>query len=181
MKYTKEEEIMHFVFLAFKDLKRQKEDIPLAFHSIMVGNMLKNINCDENTVYIGYLHDIIEDTPYDYQFLLNKYGKLIADSVLILSEDKNIIEYVPRKEKFIANISNANDNILIVELADKLQNLISDYDEYLKKGKESLYTEANNYEELKWFYKKMQSIFNNRLKNNQLLTRYNEIVTEYFD
>lgn len=181
MKYTVEEEIIHFVFVAFKDQKRQKEDIALAFHSIMVGNMLKNIGCDENTIYIGYLHDIIEDTPYDYQFLLNKYGKLIADSVLMLSEDKTIIDFIPRKEKFIANIMNANNNILMVELADKLQNLLSNYDEYLKKGKESLKTEADNYEEVKWFYKKMQSLFNERLRENQLLTRYNEIVTEYFD
>ena len=49
--YTKEEEIIHFLFIAFDGLKRQKENIDLVFHSIMVGIMLKNISCDEDTVY----------------------------------------------------------------------------------------------------------------------------------
>ena len=38
--YTKEEDVIHFVFMAFKGMKRKKEDIDLSFHSIMVGNML---------------------------------------------------------------------------------------------------------------------------------------------
>lgn len=99
----------------------------------MVGTMLKNINCDLTTVFIGYLHDITEDTDYDYNYLLNKYGKEIADGVLNLSEDKMIEDYTTRKRKFIDNLNNVNDNILIVEIADKLQNLISDYNNYLKK------------------------------------------------
>ena len=73
--YDVEEDIIHFVFLAFEGLKRKKENIDLAFHSIMVGNMLKNLGCDEEIVYIGYLHDIIEDTKYTYEDLLNRYGK----------------------------------------------------------------------------------------------------------
>ena len=67
--YELEEDIIHFVFMAFNNLKRAKEDISLAFHSIMVGNMLKNLGCDEEIVYIGYLHDIIEDTKYTYEDL----------------------------------------------------------------------------------------------------------------
>lgn len=180
MKYTKEEEIIHFIFLAFDGLKRKKENIDLSFHSIMVGNMLKNIGCDQQTIYIGYLHDIIEDTKYDYNFLLNKYGKEIADGVLMLSEDQNITDYIERKENFINKIKNASENILLVELADKLQNLISDYDLYLKFGKDSLNTEANNYDELKWFYKTLQKLFNERINKNILLDRYNDIVEEYF-
>ena len=66
------------------------------------------------------------------------------------------------------------------ELADKLQNLISDYDLYLKFGKDSLNTEANNYDELKWFYKTLQKLFNERINKNILLDRYNDIVEEYF-
>lgn len=178
--YTKEEEIIHFVFKAFKDLKRKKEDIELSFHSIMVGNMLKNINCDEQIIYIGYLHDIIEDTKYDYNYLLNKYGKNIADGVLSLSEDKNILDYKERKMKFIEQISNISSELLVVEIADKLQNLVSDYNLFLENGKDSLVTESDNYENTKWYYLELQKIFNSRITNNKLLDRYNEIVNIYF-
>ena len=98
----------------------------------------------------------------------------------MLSEDQNITDYIERKENFINKIKNASENILLVELADKLQNLISDYDLYLKFGKDSLNTEANNYDELKWFYKTLQKLFNERINKNILLDRYNDIVEEYF-
>lgn len=181
MKYELEEEIVHFLFLAFKGKTRKKENIDLVFHSIMVGNMLKNINCNSDIVYLGYLHDIIEDTDYDFDYLKDKYGETIAKGVDILSENKHINNYVERKINFINKIKNADDNILIVELADKLQNLISDYDEYKKRGKDYLVTEANNYDELKWYYLELKDLFNTRLNSNRLLERYNQIVEEYFN
>ncbi len=179
--YTKEEEVIHFVFLAFKGLKRKKEDIDLSFHSIMVGNMLKNISCDETTILIGYLHDIIEDTDYTYDYLLEKYGKEVADGVNILSEDKTVSNYMDRKLKFISKLNSVDENILVVELADKLQNLISDYDLYMKKGKDSLITEADNYNNLKWYYTELQKLFNERITDNILLDRYNKIIKVYFN
>ena len=179
--YELEEDIIHFVFLAFEGLKRKKENIDLAFHSIMVGNMLKNIGCNEETIYIGYLHDIIEDTKYTYEDLLDRYGKKIADAVLALSENQNITNYVERKKEFLNRLEKANDDILIVEIADKLQNLISDYEQYKKYGKDFLVTEANNFDELKWYYLELKKLFNSRISNNQLLKRYNEIVYEYFE
>ena len=143
--------------------------------------MLKNIGCDEETVFIGYLHDIIEDTKYTYNDILEKFGKNIADGVLQLSEDKSILDYVDRKKEFIKQLKKVNDNLIVVEIADKLQNLISDYEQYKIKGKEFLITEANNYDELKWYYLELKKLFNKRINNNHLLERYNQIVYEYFE
>ena len=112
--------------------------------------------------------------------MLNRYGQEIANGVLQLSEDQNISNYIERKTKFIESLKNVSNNILIVEIADKLQNLISDYDMYLKLGKESLITECNSYEELKWFHLELQKLFNVRVENNKLLDRFNEIVNVYF-
>ena len=179
--YEFEEEIIHFVFLAFDGLRRKKENIDLSFHSIMVGNMLKNIGCDDKTVYIGYLHDIIEDTKYTYEYLIERYGKEIADGVLQLSENMNIVNYMDRKKDFLRRLQRADDNILVIEIADKLQNLISDYDQYKINGKEFLITEASNYSELKWYYLELKKLFNERISNNRLLDRYNQIVYEYFE
>ncbi len=179
--YNQEEKIIHFVFLAFDGLRRKKENIALSFHSIMVGTMLKNAGCDEKTVFIGYLHDIIEDTKYDYNYLLENFGKYIADGVLKLSEDKSIADYVERKKAFLSQLEKADDNLIIVEIADKLQNLISDYEEYKKNGKKALITEANNLEEQKWYYLELKKLFNNKVPKNELLDRYNQIIYEYFE
>jgi len=178
--YTKEEEAIHFIFLAFKEMKRKKEDIDLAFHSIMVGNMLKSINCDEETVITGYLHDVIEDTNYTYADILNKFGKNIADSVANLSDDRNIKDWKERKIKFLEHLNTINDNMLLVELADKLQNLVSDYSLYIEKGKDYLNTESSCYDEVRWYYLELSKLFNSKIKNNLLLNRFNEIVNIYF-
>lgn len=136
--YTFEEDILHFIFIAFKGLKRKKEDIDLVFHSVMVGNMLKNIGCSENIVYTGYLHDIIEDTKYSYEDLKERYGKELAVNVQKLSENTKILNYKERKEEFINRLKNYNNNLILVELADKLQNLVSDYSLFLSLGKDAL-------------------------------------------
>lgn len=73
-----------------------------------------------------------------------------------------------------------NKNILLIELADKLHNLISDYDLWLTKGNEALATLNISYEDNKWYYLEMQKLFNQKIANNELLERYNEIVNKYF-
>ena len=155
--YTFEEDILHFIFIAFKGLKRKKEDIDLVFRSVMVGNMLKNIGCSENIVYTGYLHDIIEDTKYSYEDLKERYGKELADNVQKLSENTKILNYKERKEEFINRLKTYNNNLILVELADKLQNLVSDYSLFLSLGKEALPSEAKTYEEIKWFYTELKT------------------------
>lgn len=178
--YTKEEEIIHFIFKAFEGKKRIKEDIPLVFHSIEVGIMLKNINAKRKIVYTGYLHDLIEDTSVTYDEIKDKFGKLLADNVFLVSENKDIKGYRARKEEFIKRLENASADIILVELADKLHNLISDYNLYLTDGKKVINTEAPGYEDVKWYYLSLQDLFNKKLSNNELLDRYNKIIDIYF-
>ena len=179
--YSLEEEILHFIFIAFKGLKRKKEDIDLVFHSIMVGNMLKSIGCSEKIVYTGYLHDIIEETSFTYEDLKEKYGEELANNVEKLSENQKIPDYKKRKEEFIKRLETYDNNLILVELADKLQNLISDYNLFLTNGKNSLPTEAKSYEEIKWFYTELKNLFNKKLEPNLLLERYNKIYRIYFN
>ena len=83
-------------------------------------------------------------------------------------------------EIFINRLKNYDSDLLLVELADKLQNLVSDYELFSKQGKESLPTEGKNYSQIKWFYTSLKDLFNEKLNNNTLLERYNNIYEEYF-
>ncbi len=179
--YSTEEQAIKFVIKAFENKKRIKENINLSFHSISVGFMLKNIGCDEDTVLTGLLHDIIEDTDYDYEYLLNNYEHVVADNVLAVSEDMNIKDWHQRKVKFIERLSSKSNNVILVELADKLHNLLSDYELWKTKGKEALATLNTLYEDNRWYYLEMKKLFNNRLNSNVLLDRYNKICKLYFE
>ena len=179
--YTKEELTIRFVIKAFESKKRIKEDIDLSFHSISVGFMLKNIGCNEETILSGLLHDILEDTNYDYEYIKDNYGKSIADNVLSLSEDKNIKDWKTRKIKFIENIKEKEENVIIVEIADKLHNLLSDYELYKQNGKSALATLNTTYEMNKWYYNEMLKLFESRVTNSKLLDRYSEMIDIYFN
>lgn len=179
--YTIEEEAIHFVFKAFNDMKRKKEDIALAFHSISVATMLLNENYDKEIVLTGLLHDIIEDSEYTYDDIKEKFGETIANNVVMLSENQTIEGFEERKNEFIERLTKVPDYIIIVELADKLQNLLSDYELFKKEGKKALATNSTTYEMSKWFYLEMLKLFESRIKEeNNLLNRYKEIINIYF-
>ncbi|MBE6152719.1 MAG: bifunctional (p)ppGpp synthetase/guanosine-3',5'-bis(diphosphate) 3'-pyrophosphohydrolase [Firmicutes bacterium] len=179
--YSVEEKAIKFVIKAFENKKRIKENINLSFHSISVGFMLKDIGCGEDVVVSGLLHDIIEDTNYNYDYILNMFGKNIADNVLALSENQNITNFKECKLEFINRLYNQNKNIILIEVADKLHNLLSDYNLWKEKGKDALSTLSTTYEMNKWYYLEMKKLFNDKLdKNNSLLVRYNEICDLYF-
>lgn len=179
--YTKEEQAIKLVVKAFENKKRIKEDINLAFHSISVGFMLKNIGCDEDVVLGGLLHDIIEDSDYDYEYLVNNFGKKVADYVLNVSEDMSIKDWKERKIAFMENLEKQDNNIVLIEVADKLHNLLSDYHLWEKEGNNALATLKTTYEMNKWYYLEMKKIFNKKLDNNDLLYRYNNICKVYFE
>jgi len=179
--YTNEERAIKLVIKAFEDKKRIKEDINLAVHSITVGYMLKDIGCSEDVIISGFLHDIIEDTEYDYEYLKENFGDKIAGNVLMVSENMNISDWVDRKKEFLERFKNASVTILLIELADKLHNLVFDYNLYLEKGKEALKTLNITYDMNKWYYLEMGKLFNEKIaKDNKLLIRYNEICNIYF-
>ena len=179
--YNLEEQAIRFVTKAFENKKRIKENINLSFHSISVGFMLKNIGCEEEIVLTGLLHDIIEDTDYNYDYILNNYGKAVADNVLAVSEDMNIKDWRERKINFIDNLATKNNNVILVEVADKLHNLLSDYDLWKANGNSALATLNTSYEDNKWYYLEMKKLFNSKLESNSLLDRYNEICRIYFE
>lgn len=178
--YTKEEQAIKFVIKAFENKKRIKEDIDLSFHSISVGFMLKNIGCSETVVISGLLHDVIEDTDYDYDDIYEIFGKDIADNVLLLSENKNIENFEERKIEFIDRLSIQNNDLILIEVADKLHNLLSDYVLWEKNGKDALATLSTTYEMNKWFHLEMRKLFNDKLEDSILLKRYNDICDLYF-
>ncbi len=178
--YNKEEEAIRFTIKSFDGIKRHKENIDMSYHSIIVGNMLKNNNQPLDTIISGYLHDIIEDTNSTYEDIKNKFGETIANNVLLLSEDNSIKDWQERKKTFINQIKDQPEEIIIIEIADKLHNLISDYDNWLINKSIALETPTRSYELGKWFYLELQKLFNDRISNNELLDRFNTIVNIYY-
>ena len=179
--YTKEEEAIRFVTKAFSGKKRIKEDIDMSFHSITVGFILKNMGCSEEVVLTGLLHDIIEDTSYGYDDIEKQFGKKVANNVLKVTEDNTITDWKMRKNQFIINLSKQSRDIILVELADKLHNLLSNYDEWLRNGNDAIATLKITYDMNKWYYLEMLKLFESHLDDSELLDRYRRLCNIYFN
>lgn len=111
-------------------------------HSLNVAYILAEMNMDSSLIIAAILHDVLEDTPKNYNELENIFGLDIAkivDGVTKIS-DYHFTEKKSFQEKQAENfrkllISITNDiRVIIVKLADRLHNMRTI--KYLKKEKQ---------------------------------------------
>ena len=57
---------IYYATKAHKGQKRKIEDVDMIFHPFTVGMLLQRNGCDENVVAAGILHDVVEDTPHEF-------------------------------------------------------------------------------------------------------------------
>lgn len=179
--YTKVEEAIHFMVKANKGQKRKNENIDKCFHPMIIYSMLREFNNTEDVLVSALLHDVINDTEYGYEEIEERFGTLVADMVSDLSEDMSIAKWLDRKKDYIKRMRNNYDvNVINIMLADKLHNLISNYENFLKIGDKIWKNTGGSKDDNRWLYRETYNIAKSKNANECLLSRYKEIVTIYF-
>ena len=179
--YTKVEEAIHFMVKANKGQKRKNENIDKSFHSMIIYSMLRDFTTTEDVLVSALLHDVINDTEYGYEEIEERFGTLVADMVSDLSEDMAIAKWIDRKKDYVKTMrANYDVNVINIMLADKLHNLISNYERYLKMGDKIWKNTGGTKDENRWLYRELYTIAKKKEANSNLLKRYKEIITIYF-
>lgn len=98
-------------------------------HPLCVAYILATLNMDIDTLVAGILHDVVEDTNYNYDQVEKEFGKHVADLVdgvtkltnLNLANDKVASQAENLRHMFFA--MSKDIRVIIIKLADRLHNL----------------------------------------------------------
>lgn len=98
---------------------------PYFSHVVRVAMTVSEIfGChDEETLAAALLHDLIEDTTTDYEDLLERFGKGVADMVAVLTKNMSMPE-AAREKDYDARIARADWRVRLIKLADAYDNLL---------------------------------------------------------
>ncbi len=142
---------------------RKGTDVPYIVHPLGVAKILIENGCSEKIVIAGILHDTIEDTSVTVEDIKQHFGKEVSSLVEGVSESNQSEMWETRKRHTIENLKTATTDCLLVEIADKLHNIMPIREDCAKVG-ESVFSRFNRPKEsVRWYYQTSAEVFAGRI------------------
>lgn len=133
------QEIIDFTIKAH-DNQFRKSGEPYAVHPLLVATITAYFSPDEAVIATSLLHDVVEDTEYELDFVKDNWGEDIAHMVdgltkiveiresefssnLTTSEAKTISSAMTFRKMLIASIDDVR--VLLVKLCDRFHNMLT--------------------------------------------------------
>ncbi|GAB3790936.1 HD domain-containing protein [Virgibacillus kimchii] len=147
----------YFAEKAHEGQFRKTSGAPYITHPIRVAERLEKAGCSQEVVSAGYLHDVVEDTPYEIEDIHREFGPRVAELVAAHTEDKSKT-WQERKQHTINTVKHAEKDVKYLIIADKLDNLLSMEKDLTILG-EAIWEHFNaGFDKQKWYH---QSIAGN--------------------
>lgn len=112
---------------AHKDQRRRSGE-PYIMHPVAVAKILFEMGMDNECIVAALLHDVVEDTKYDLDFISREFGPdvaLLVDGVTKLGQiplsSREEVQAENIRKMFIA--MNRDVRVIIIKLADRLHNM----------------------------------------------------------
>ncbi len=107
------------MILAHKGQFRKDGTTPYSVHPEKVVSILKKLNVkDSDVLCAGYLHDVLEDTPYGEEKIKEKFGDIVLSLVKELTFKNKI-----SSEEYLESCHKMSANAKLVKVSDVLANL----------------------------------------------------------
>lgn len=161
--------------LVHEKQKRKSTDIPYISHPMAVAAQVSVWGGSEDQFIAALLHDVVEDGGAQYMPVIEEhFGKHVLDLVMACSDaapqrGQPKGAWIERKEKYIANLRSAADEVLLISAADKWHNLASIladakqlgevvFDRFIRQDSER----TDKKKMVLWYYKELLAVYRER-------------------
>jgi len=149
---------------------RKGTRIPYITHPLNIAKILIEQECPEQVIVAGILHDTLEDTRVTADEIRDLFGSEVAALVEAVSEpNKSDHTWENRKAHTLKILRTALPEVLMISLADKLDNIKAIREDHEKTG-DRIWKRFNRpKEKQQWYYEAILNVFFARLNGKQTL------------
>jgi len=138
---------------------RKGTSLPYLLHPLGVAKILIESGADDEVVAAGVLHDTVEDAGVSLAEIRELFGERVARLVASASEADKSDAWENRKRHTIAAVATAPLEVLLVEGADKLDNIRAIREDYERLG-DGVWARFNRgRESQRWYYQSLAVAF----------------------
>jgi len=156
-------EAIEFAVQAHAGQFRKGTSVPYIVHPIAVGRILAVAGCAPEIVIAGFLHDTVEDTAVTPDEIRKEFGEWVARLVCAVTESDRSAPWWQRKQGTLDKLRSADDDVLVLALADKIDNMCSIHD-FLRRDGEQIWERFNRPRaDQAWYFHSLASCFQERI------------------
>ena len=159
-------------------MRVETEPLPYVTHLFSVALLVAEDGAHDDVVTAALLHDTLEDTSTTREEIVAAFNERVATLVESVTELKEIdgvaLTWKERKTDYLARLAEADDDAIVVALADKIDNVESKLEAFEREGSALLERWKQPPEEYLWYHGEALRIGQTRLSNHRLTKRLAE-------
>jgi (p)ppGpp synthase/HD superfamily hydrolase len=160
---------------------RKGTAFPYVLHPLRVAEILRRHGYDDELIAAGMLHDTIEDAEVSVEEISERFGTRVARLVEAVSEADKTLSWRERKGATIEKVPDADEDVLAVLAADKLDNVRSIRDSLAERGEDETWALFKvGKADQAWYYRSLAEAFLAREPTNDLFRTFKAEVDAVF-
>jgi len=148
--------------------------LPYVTHLFSVALLVAEDGAHDDIVTAALLHDTLEDTDTTRDELVGAFNERVAKLVESVSENKELA-WKERKVGYLAQLENADEEAVLIAIADKVDNIESKLEAFEREGEALHERWTQPPEEYLWYHGEALRIAQARLPDHTLTKRLAEV------